>query len=332
MATVPPLKKTILYRKFTATPKQSRTLQDMVTTALNKLPLASDRVQPLNVQSTEFRAIGHSKIVSGCLCGYLTSWAPGAHQPSVEDDRTQPILKLNAIAPPAPVKKGGAAQQYVPGVIYFAIHRDHVALVLHGSLHHSAIEAHLNWLIKEKTTEMAVTDAFMLSNVAQQVTKEKILAHGVKSIAIGQPLMVQAPGTDNSPSSKPKKSQRAWALGEKARTILDTLFPGENLDLKDIYDGNLELWVELKYPKGKRKTGADVMALLNTIGAATRNLSDEEVELELSNKNIVKGNELRISGTVDCYLLKNQMADEMKLYQAMADWIAMQIKSKAITN
>ncbi len=304
----------------------------MLSSALGRQPTAEDRTEPLNAQSTELRVICDSTNVQGCLCGYLTTYERGASQPVVEDTPKANKLRLNALAPPPPAK-GAVQQQYVPGVVFFAVLRNHVALVQMGSLRHSVLESHLNWLLKSKTNEMAVTTSFVLSNEAQKATKEKIRKSHVKSIAIGQPLMVESAVHSAAPSQMERK-QRVWAMDGRFRQLLDSILGGdgafEDLKLPEIYDGNLEIWIEIKYPKRKRSAGESAAELLNTLGASFRNIDAEEVELRLANGMKVKGEELRVASKVGVHLHKNKVPDAEKLYASMAQWLTQQIANGTV--
>lgn len=327
-----PAQKTVTYRRFVATPAQERTLQQMMSSALTNQPTAQDRTEPLNAQSTELRVICDSATLQGCLCGYLTTYERGASQPVVEDTPQANKLKLNALAPPAP-SRGAVQQQYVPGVVFFAVHQNHVALVQVGMLRHAVLENHLNWLLKSKTTEMAVTTSFVLSNEAQKATKEKIRKSRVKSIAIGQPLMVETASDQNTQQKKGAK-QRVWAVDNKFKALLDGILGGdgafEDLQLPEIYDGNLEIWIEIKYPKRKRSAGEDATALLNTLGASFRNIDAEEVELRLANGMRVKGEELRVASKIGVHLQKGKVPDVEKLYIDMSAWLSQQLANGTV--
>lgn len=148
--------KSIVYRRFSVSPAPGQTLQQLMGSALKSRPKPGERFEPLNAGSTEIRCIGSHKTVKGCLCGYLTAFERGAAQPAIADDSTAQSLRLSAILPPAP-RKGTAQQQYVPGVLYFAVRNNHVALAQSMSMRGSAFETHLNWLLKSRTSTVPAT-------------------------------------------------------------------------------------------------------------------------------------------------------------------------------
>lgn len=330
--------RTISYRRCVITPKQQQTLQQLVSAAITSKSKASDRLEPLNPQSTELRCIGHHSIVSGCLCGYLTTFERGATQPVIDDDPQAASLRLGMLPPP-PAKKGGVQQQYVPGVVYFAISGNHVALVQSASMRGSALEAHLSWLLKERTNQLAATHAFALSDEAQKATREKIKRSRVKRIALGQPMMTEVAAQELpvDPITKPKTKQKAPKKFKPTGATLDLLrsyfsddSSFESLGLDGVFDGNLEMWIEIRFPARKRTKPEDAMALMDTLGVALRDIESEQVELELEDGSRVRGQELKISSTIDVAVLANKLPDEKKLWDSMVSWLTLQLQNGVV--
>jgi hypothetical protein len=293
------------------TPKNDRTLQQLAAAALLVKNKPTDRYELLNQQSTEFRCIGAHKTVDDYLCGYLTSFERGAPQPVIGDDAKATALRLSALSPPPP-QKGGVQQQYVPGVVYFVIYQNHVAVVQSAAMHATAVEKHLHWLLKERTSQLETTVSMALSDEAQKATKEKIKRSHVKSIALGQPLMSEvAPlplaGTDRShveaKSRSKKHPPKKFKPSGRVLDFLKSYFVDSNsfekLGLNEVFDGNIEVWIEIRFPKRKRSKAEDVMQLMDTLGVALRDIEGDQVALKLADGTKVAGSELKISAKLD---------------------------------
>ena len=333
-------RKTVLYRRCVITPKSTQTLQQLVAAALVAQPKASDRYEPLNAQSTELRCIGKHVVSSNCLCGYLTTFERGAAQPVIGDDPTAVSLRLGALPPP-PAQKGGVQQQYVPGVVYFAIYQNHLALVQSSAIRSNALENHLSWLLKERTNQLAATDSFALSDEAQKATKAKIRKSHVKSISLGQPLMAEeivtlpaaAQGADKghqkAPATNAAKKQRKFRPQGPMVDLIRSYFTDqsdfEKLGLDEVFDGNLEVWIEIRYPKRKRTRPEDAMKLMDTLGVALRDIEGDQVALQLADGSKVTGKELKISAPLDFPVLAHNLPDESKLWDEMSAWLLAQL-------
>lgn len=290
-------------------------------------------MEPLDSQSTEIRVIGKHKIVNNMLCGYLSTYERGKSQAVITDDPQATSLALGAI-PPQPIKNG-KRQEYIPGVLYFAIFDNHVALIQTTALRGSSLEAHLAWLLKSKTSTLAATTSLVLSDEAQKATKERIRKSHVKSIAFGQPLMTELSPAESKKSTDVKKTNQTTRF-QPSGPIFDLLkqyFDDqkfEKLGLNEIFEGNLEVWIELRYPKYQRSHAADTIKLMDNLGIGLRDIEGENVALELADGHKVSGSELKISGNVDVTLSTNGLPDENSVWDKMTDWLSSQITNGVV--
>lgn len=336
------ISKTVSYRRCEISPKQGKNLQQLIGAALVKHPRPADRYEPLNAKSSELRCIGMHYVENNCLCGFMTSFERGAAQPVIADDAGAASLRLGALAPPL-ATNGAAQQQFVPGVLYFVAHQNHVAIVQSHSMRSGAFETHLNWLLKSRTSELPATSTFALSNEAQKATKAKIRQSHVKAIAIGQPLMSEvalaAPIANSEGKAAPAAKKRSKAeskftptgpMLDLIRNFFEDQSDFEKLGLEDVFDGNLEVWIEIRYPKRKRIRPEDSVKLMDALGIALRDIEGDQVSLELANGHKVSGNDLKISGTVDAQLLNNKLPDEKQLLSAMIAWLTAQIENGVV--
>ena len=333
-------RKTIYYRRCVIGGDQKRTLQQLLTSALDSFPLPGNRYEPLNTTGTEFRCIGGTRTIKSVLCGFLTTFERGASQPVVTDDSKASSLKLSSVKPPLP-KAGLAPQEYVPGMVYFAVYKNHVALLSTNSMRNSAFELHLNWLLKSRSSLLDPTIAFALSDEAQQATKEKIRASHVKSVALGEPLMeevhVSLETEEDSPTRKgrAKKAKSVFQPGGRGFDFIRSFFQNyndfEQLGLDEVFDGNLEVWIEIRYPKRKRIKPEDSVKLMDKLGIALRDIEGDRVSLELANGHRVSGKDLKISSPLDVDIdIASRIPKEDELFEKMVSWLRSQIDNGAV--
>lgn len=331
------LKKSVNYRRSSISPNPGRNLQQLLDSVLDKIKLPAERYEPLNPLSTELRFIGATKKIKNCTCGYLSTFERGAVQPVVADDPNADALRIGSIPPPI-AEEGKPQEQYIPGLLYFVVFKDHVVIAQNSSVRANAFEYHLNWLFKSKTDTLASTDMFALSDEAQKATKQKITESHIKAISFGQPLMEPVTQKDiqsDSPQApKGKKAATQFRPGGAMLDLIKNIFSGsdgfEKLGLDQIYDGNLEIWIEVRYPKRSRSRPESSVKLMDTLGVALRDIEGEHVSLELANGHKVKGSELKISGSVKATERNDKLPDENSLYEAMVNWLKLQIDSGVV--
>lgn len=344
MATANTATKTINYRRCVIGATQTRTLQQLLESALAKHAKPADRFEPLNSQSTELRCIGSFQTIRGCLCGYMTSFERGATQPVISDDAKANALSLSAARPPTP-KKGDAQKEYVPGVIYFVVKDNHVVFVSTHAMRGHALELHLNWLLKSRSSELPATAPFSLSDEAQKATREKIKKSHVTAIAFGQPLMSEVTlpvdqmvhgqeAQTKEKGTKKKKATTAFRPGGAAFDFIKSMFSDEaefeRLGFDEVFDGNLEVWVEIRYPKRKRSNPEDAVQLMDTLGVALRDVEGNQVSLQLQNGHRVSGNELKIAGSIEVELTPEKIPYTDKILEQMVSWFSSQIMNGVI--
>lgn len=338
MAKKTTVSKATSYRRCTINPKQGQTLQQLVSAALVNLTKVDARLEPLDSEAKEFRVIGKHKVVNGFLCGYLSTFTRGRSQPTITDEPTATALSLGAAPPPNPVK-GAKQQQYIPGVVYFAIFGNHVAVIQNTTMRSVTLESHLNWLLKSKTSTLLPTTQFALSDQAQKATVERIKKSHVKNIALGQPLMADfVPTVDTTgpiggqTSKSPKKDHKFKPQGPMVE-LIKQFFETEDfekLGLDKVFDGNLEVWIEIRYPKRRRSNPEDAIKLMDNLGLALRDIEGDQVKLQLANGHTVSGHDLKVSGTIETLVLANGLPDEDQAWEKMTEWLGSQIKNGVV--
>lgn len=323
--------KAVYYRRAEFNPPQSKTLQQLVSTALGTQRKIRDRIEALDAAAKELRVIGSFKDVSGFLCGRLAIFERGRYQIVMNDDMDANTIPLDSTEPP---KKAGQQQQFVEGVLYFAIRANHVAIVQSSVLRSSSLEGHLSWLIRDKTDLIPGSAGMVLKDEPAKATKERIRKSHVKSVVIGRPLMEEAP--DNS--SKTKKDGKPRTVFTPLPISLDLLRPllsgeqFERLGLDDtVWDGNLEMFLEIRFPKYTRAKSPDSIKLLDNIGIALRDVDATETKLELADGSTVKGKDLRIGSRVEVETSAQGIIDEPDMYTQLRAWVLHLIQNDLIS-
>ena len=330
------LTKTVAYRRALILPKQGQTLQQLLSGSLVNLTTASQRTEPLDSQSTEVRVIGQHKVVNNMLCGYLSTFERGKSQLVITDDPSAVNLSLGAIPPPNSVK-GGKKQEFIPGVIFFTVFENHVALTQSTTMRGSSLENHFAWLLKSKTSALAATAGLVLSDEAQKATKERIRQSHVKSIAFGQPLMSEF----TAPKSSSIDQREAVQEPEKKRfkpsgpmyELLKQIFDDkkfESLGLNEAFDGNLEVWIELRYPKRKRSKAEDTIQLMDNLGIGLRDIEGDQVTLQLANGHKVSGKDLKVTGNISIASDTAGQPDKDQVWVELTSWLANQVKNGVV--
>lgn len=333
--------KTVNYRYCPLGSDLGRSLQQLVTSALDSLPKPADRHESKDADGKEIRAIGKHYAENGCLCGYLTSWERGAAQPVIEDSPTATSLRVSTLPPPA-AKNGEAQKQYVPGILYFAIFGNHVAFIATQALRSNALEAHLNWLLKIKTSELDKKTPLILSDEVKKATKERIKKSHVKAIAFGQPLMTEVevpaaqPRGQAAQTTTPAKTtshtgfKPTGAMWDMLRSFITDQNQLEELGLNDVFDSNLEVWIQIRHPKRQRSHSENAVKLMDTLGVALRDVDGDQVSLRLADGNRISGHDLKVSGSVSALLDQNNLFDEKDILVQISSWLRGQINTGVV--
>ncbi len=320
------VKRMVHYRRAQFSGDVHQNLQQLVSASIGKQSKIKDRFEPTNPEASEFRFISHHTTKDHFICGRLTTFERGSYQMVIDDNPDAAILPLSKLAPPK--STDGVQQQFVPGILYFAIHKNHVAVCQTQSLKTNALEAHLVWLLRSKTGLLTTLQGFVLKDEPQKATREKIRKSHVKSVMIGRPLL-----DEEAFVMKGKKSSKFKPTGNVVRILKELVAPEhfEKLGLKDqVFDGNLEVWIEIRYPKHARVRPADSVRLLDNIGIAFRDIDEEQSKLLLADGGVVHGKELRISSALEVESNDGSIS-ETKLYDEMRAWVWGLLKDGMIT-
>lgn len=322
--------KAVYYRRTRFSEPQSRTIQQMLSEALDKYTFVRERLEAVDASASEFRVISARKTVGAFLCGRLTTFERGGYKLVIKEDPDATDLSLAAIGPP---DTDGVPHQYATGILYFCILDNHVAVIQSPSLKARGLEQHLAWLLRGQAGIIASDHGFVLSDEPQQVTRERILKSHVKSILLGRPLLNDT--VEIAPANDGAKAQTKYKpTGPMMEFVKELINPThfEHLDLENrVFEGNLEVWIELRYPKRLRNRPEDSVKLLDDLALALRDFDEDQSRLELADGTTVVGSQLKISSRIGAIIADGLIA-ETELYEGMCGWVESLIQNGVITD
>lgn len=262
-------------------------------------PTIGSRIEGVGAAALQFRVISDHLFTKKVLCGTFVQFESGAPQMVIINDPFLAVCSLDALTPQ---KNKGKAQEFVSGALFFAIHETHVVLVQSSSVRANAFEEHLAWLLRAKTQLLPATQALALAGEPQKVTADRIRKSHVQSVSIGRPLMEPVanqvpvtqvvPGTGRKATTTTKISPSPSML--KAVRDFFTDDPFANMAIEDaVFEGNLEVRLEIRYPKRSRRRPLETFTLMDNLGVALRNQDEGSVELRLADDSVVQGKQLR---------------------------------------
>src|SRR6185369_12428859 len=166
-----------------------------------------------------------------------------------------------------------------------------------------ALEHHLTWLLRSKTTLIPSDVGMVLADESTKATKERIRKAHIKTVSVGRPLM-----NEQERKAKDGSDTKRFTVDDGALAWLSGMLDSqqfEKLGLQDeVFDGNLEVWLEVRYPKHQRSKPARSMRLLDELGLALRDFDPEQSRIDLGDGSVVQGKELRIMSKIETSMTK----------------------------
>lgn len=326
------------YRRAQIQSSNSANLQNLIESALSKQSTVKSRLETIDSSGETYRLIAMHSKKGKMLAGHLISFERGSYQLVIGDDPEATSLELGAIEPP---QQEGTAQQFVTGVVYFCIFENCVALIQTGSLRANALERHFAWLIRDKAEILDNADGLALVDEPHKAVAERIRKNHIKAINLGVPFMQEesvtalVTSTDNSGIISSREQEITKFKADTAlKGFLKKCLPSDtfsSLGLSDVvFDGDLEVWLQIKHPKYQRKHPASTTKLLDELGIALRDQEEESVRLELRDGSTIKGSQLKISSSISLETIGGKPNID-SLYDAMSEWIKHLIANNEIT-
>lgn len=303
-------------------PADKPLLQAKLSECLATMKTVGARKEVLGEDGRYVRALIYHRSYAGMLFGVLASYEIGTHQLAVVDDDEAEMLTVAQVAPA--ISQDNKRQEFLEGVCYFGVFRNHMVLVPSRALGVKPAEQYCNWLL-QRAGQLAPDNRLGLSDQISQATKEKIRASHVKQVEIGTPLL--------SPSASPLFAQPSAditaveysGLGiDILRQLLGSKMDG--MQLADAIDGNIEVTLKVRY---KRTTTDKAHKVMDNIALAVRNLDEDEVKLTLASGGTVQGNDLKLSAPISVQA-RDGIPDPDQLFEKMRSWLMQQIEHHII--
>lgn len=326
------IRRKIYYRKAEFTSPQQRTLQQMTSEALHKNPFFDDRLEAVGSIAANFRGIGRYQEINDILCGHLLTFERGSYQTVVGERSGARECSLDAVTPPM---IQDVQYQFVPGVLYFILFRNHVVVIQSAVVRTSTFEQHLAWLLRTKSNILNNKDGFVLKDEPHPATKDRIRKSHVKSVSLGRPLMTEyvevETGSETLPINKTTKFQPHGPIVKLLKNMFADSVQFEKLGLENsVFDTNLEVWIEIRFPKRQRSKSEDSIRLLDNLGIALRDIDEDQAKLVLSDNSVVRGKDLKMFSEIDINVNLKGIPDEEKLFMDMRSWLQKQIQNSVI--
>lgn len=305
--------------------KTHLTLQVAISQALDKAKKVGLRKETLPDNENYIRAIIYHRPYAGMHFGIFASYEKGTNQLTVKEDDDAELLKVEHVAPPLSEDK--KRQEFLEGLCYFCIYKNHIVLAPSRALGIKQAELHFNWLLTQ-TKVIDTENRVAFSDQIAQATKEKIIKSHVKQVEIGAPLIDQVEATEETSSTG--LMNKAIEYKGVGIDILQKLL-GEDkfskLNLSEALDGNIEVSLRIRYNRTTTKNGHK---FLDNIALSLRNIDEDEVKLELVGGGRIEGKDLKLSTILRVNGRDGiPIADE--LFEHMRQWLDQQITNKIIT-
>lgn len=322
-------RKTIWYKRVTLGTVQSKDLQTVLGTALGRLQTTGERLRrPAGSESASFELInGHGKRY-GMLCGHFISFEQGHRQPLLSGLDTAHSFDLDAMAPPK--GKADERREFLEGVAYFGILKNHLILCQSKAASSKEFEKYLNWILWEATNVLAKPTAVVLSDQPSRRLMEKLDKNPVKSVSFGTPLEFES---ISIPATRTRFNEVKVSPKGLGADVLQALFSGSIFDnasfSKAVEEDNIEVEVTVRF-KHKQQISSSGEKLLRAVAKAARHMDGNDVQIELHKAGTIKGNELRVHTPIETTLSDSGLIREDDLNQKMAQWLQDLLDSKMI--
>ncbi len=321
--------KTAHYRKCSITDgsndcSSGQTLQDLLTAAHKTCR------PPLELQ------VGFKRIVltlltekKNCICGQITCYEKGRKIPLVDvDAKNGEVWTGTAL----PNDSDGKPRQLQEHSLHFAIRENHVAVIQSVALQSEDLAFFLNWLIIS-TAKLIAKGTISLDNVPSKVAMDKLKDYNIRGIKLSEDLYHRwteaVPATEGERPRKRKKQihhikTNPWPLSVlNSMKVEAPILEGSG---KKTDPGSIKVQIDVSYHSRSEK---DAISVLMGMASLIDSNDSLETEIRLSNKTVIKGDELRIKSDihVDC---PSGCISPDDAVSKLAEWLEVQLKSRKI--
>lgn len=319
----PVMQKKKLWCKSAQFMKKNSDLQLLLIGALKKFKKAGERKE-LVFGTNEVRLISYFREEKGALYGVMLSYEKGKNQLILPEDDDAETLSVEQVAPP--VSEDGKRREFLEGVLYFLIHRNHVLTIQSSALRSVQLENHLGWLLGKAGSFK--DNGIALADQISSVTREKIRRAHAKEIYIDVPI-VSAPSEATEESSAAAAKSDSFEVSGLGMGWLKSLLPDhdfQRMKFADALDANLECTLRVRYKRSSTDNGHK---LLDNLALALRHVDDGETIIKLAGGGTVTGNEIKLSKEISVQTL-NGVINPDDAFHKMHSWFADAIRDGLI--
>lgn len=303
--------------------KQGSDLQALLTTALDQFRKAGQRKESI-IGTNEARLISYFRQEKGALYGIMLSYEKGRNQLTLPEDDDAEMLSVEQVAPPA--AEDGKRREFLDGVLYFLVHKNHVLTIQSSALRSAQFEQHLAWLLDKGGSFKG--NSLALADQVSNVTRAKVRKSHAKEVWVDAPLVSATSTATDMPvtSSQVAKSFELSGLG---LSWLESVIPEhlrKQLKFEDALDANLECSLRVRYKRSSTDKGH---ALLDNLALALRHVDDAETVIKLAGGGIIKGDEIKLSKDLSIETF-NGITNPDDAFSKMHAWLSDSIRDGLI--
>jgi hypothetical protein len=300
-----------------------RSLQISLQNALGKLLPARDRLQEFQFGGEkQYRLINEFSDQGKLLCGVMMSYTAGLHQNVVTLDALAHSFKLDQIAPM--LDDPELQSEFVEGLLYFGIYKNHIIFVGSPHLHSKQLEDHLNWFLRDRTKVLPKGEGVLVADPVKPDYSDRLFK-GLKELRLKAPLEFRETTSQVDQEQEAVSRTRFRPSGGQWDAIVgfvrgiggelpDINFPG------GLVPENLEVSLIVR-SKGRRKSKANqVTPVLDPVANGLRHIEDAPLELLFLDGTAIRGSDFKVSQNFTVQSV-NGVPLTGEVYKAMRYWL-----------
>jgi hypothetical protein len=283
---MPPVERerTLLYRRCTVIGGEGSNyqLQEMVTRALTMLEDADARLESVGDDGSQRLANDFGEY-HGMVVANLVEFTRGNFQTVISLEAGAKAYKMDQLAPKE-------LQQFLEGMLFFGVHRNHVVAIQSKSVRIGQLEAYLNWLLESRGLPDGAK--VMLRDHLRPTLRNSGHMKDVEHVTMRTRVPISALAQGRRP---PGVSEEKWGLWRVLRGVVPNM--GGLLDSASIQDALDEDRIDISFTikrAGRRRTQA--WTLLDDIADAVRNSEDIDFDLYVPKVGHITRADLRLTG------------------------------------
>lgn len=338
------VQKTVIYKRVSfQSSTKDQTLKSLLEDALGRRKKLGERRQNVAAAETPiYHAIGSTRCESpGFVFGALMTYTPDTEPLCIVDDEEAVNDVLEKIS--VPTTDDGKRREFLASLMFFAVIGNHVVLMQSQALKAVHFETYLQWYLHASQV-LEGTNALKLIDTPSEAVKKKMnRSKGVRAIKLGgevvAPTMIVPQSQQDAQSAKTTRevAVQTTALATATQDDFGVLAALKKLmkpaqaakiDFDKLAGSNIELSVTLRY---NRKTTENGQKLMDSLGAALRNVDDVETELQLIGGDKIKGADLKLTGTIGVTSYDGQL-NASEVYEGLRQWLLQKVSAQELSS